>query len=191
MATLNLTIPDDIFAELSIIATQLKQTPEQAVLLALNHLLQTSTVENAIEGIARIEDGETLVDFPELQDELGIEIKFHPDAMDELESVEEEDQIEILEQLITRISSEEEDEIENTLDLVLKEEEENQVVLSGFDFGDIIYQLGQNMIIYHIALNEAEKGEDEDEDEEDEDEDDLDDEEVDDEEAETDNEVKM
>lgn len=187
MATLNLTIPDDIFAELSIIATQLKQTPEQSVLLALNHFLQTSTVENAIEGLNRMEDGEALVDFPELQDELGIEIKFHPDAMDELESVEEEDQIEILEQLITRISSEEEDEVENTLDLVLKEEGENQVVLSGFDFGDIVYQLGQNMIIYHIALTEEASDEDE---VEDEDEDEFDDEEIDDE-AETNNEVKM
>jgi predicted transcriptional regulator len=165
MTTMNINIPDEIYEEISILASQLKQSPEQCALLALNHFLQTDTVENAIEGIARMSDGEELVDFPELKDELGIEIKFHPDAMDELESVAEEDQIDILEQLITRVSAEEEEEEENTLDLVLKEEGEDQIVLSGFSFGDIVYLLGQKMIIYHIALAEEEMDEEDEGDE--------------------------
>lgn len=161
MANLNLTIADDVYSELTDVAEQLKISPEQCAQLALHHFLQTDTIENSIEGIARMDDGEELVDFPELKEELGIEIKFHPAAMDELESVTEEDQIEILEQLVTRISAQEED-LEATLDIVIKEEGENQIVLSGFDFGDIVYQLGQNIIIYHIALIEEEDEDDED-----------------------------
>ncbi len=172
MANLTLEIADDVYSELSTLAEQLKISPEQCAQLALHHFLQTDTIENAIEGVARMEDGQELVDFPELKEELGIEVKFHPDAMDELESVTEEDQIEILERLINRISAHEE-ELEATLDIVIKEIGENQIVLSGFGFGDIVYQLGENVVIYHIALIDEE---DEDEDEEDDSEDELDEE---------------
>ena len=169
MANLTLNLPDDVYAELSNIAAQLKISPEQCSQLALQHFLQTDSIENAIEGVSRVDDGEELVDFPELKEELGIEIRFHPDAMEELESVSEEDQIEILEQLISRISDQEED-LEATLDIIISEQGENQIVLSGFNFGDIVYQLGKNIIIYHIALIEEEdEGDEEDEDEIDED----------------------
>ncbi|MBS0287298.1 MAG: hypothetical protein JSR17_08385 [Proteobacteria bacterium] len=175
MATLNIQLTDDFNSELTNIAEQLKVSPEQCVQLALHHFFQTDTVENAIEAIARIDDGQALVDFPELKEELGIDIKFHPDAMDELESVSEEDQIDILERLINRISANE-DELEATLDIVLKEQGENQLVLSGFSFGDIVYELGENVVIYHIALIEdSEEDEDEgDDEEEDEDDDEAD-----------------
>lgn len=167
MATLNIQLTDDFNSELTNIAEQLKVSPEQCVQLALHHFFQTDTVENAIEAIARIDDGQALVDFPELKEELGIEIKFHPDAMDELESVAEEDQIDILERLINRISANE-DELEATLDIVIKEQGENQLVLSGFSFGDIVYELGENVVIYHIALIEEEEDEEESDDDEDE-----------------------
>ncbi len=166
MANLTLEVADDVYSELTNLAEQLKISPEQCAQLALHHFLQTDTIENAIEGVNRMDDGQELVDFPELKEELGIEIKFHPDAMDELESVTEEDQIEILERLINRISAHEE-ELEATLDIVIKEIGESQVVLSGFGFGDIVYQLGENVVIYHIALIE-EDDEDEDDDSEDE-----------------------
>jgi len=159
---LTIDLPDDFYAELCDIASQLKQTPEQSAILALSHFAQTDTVDNAIEGMARTEDSEVLVGFPELQEELGLEIKFHPMAMEELEAIEEEDQIEILEQLIHRIASSEE-ELDGTLDLVLKEESSSQIVLSGFDFGDVIYKAGQNIIVYHLALHEDENEDDEEE----------------------------
>lgn len=169
MATLSITLPDEVFAELNNIAAQLKQTPEQCLQLSLSHFLQTDSLENAIEGIARMADKEPLVDFPELKEELGIDIQFHPIAMDELESLDEEDQVEVLGQLIERISAEEE-ELDNTLDLVLKEEGDNQVVLSGFNFGDVVYQVGTTITIYHIALSEEEEEMEEEEDDEEEEE---------------------
>ncbi len=171
MATLTIQLTDDFSSELNSLAEQLKITPEQCVQLALHHFFQTDTVENAIEAVERINDGEELVDFPELKEELGIDIKFHPSAMEELESVSEEDQIDILERLIGRISASE-DELEATLDIVLKEQEDKQLVLSGFGFGDIVYELGEVVIIYHIALIEEDAEEEEfDEDEEEEEED--------------------
>jgi predicted transcriptional regulator len=162
MANLTINIPDEYLAELSNIAKQLKKSPEQCMLLALNYFMQTNAVESAVEGIARMEDGEALVDFPELKEELGIEMKFHPLAMDELEEVVEEDQIEVLEQLINRISAHEEEE-EDALDLVLNEEGNNQLILSTFSFGDVVYQVGQSITIFHIALTEDEDDDEEEE----------------------------
>ena len=167
MAQLTINLPDDFSTELTEIANQLKLPPEQCVMLALSHFLQTDTVENAIEGVARTNDGETLVDFPELKQELGLDLKFHPQAMEELESLSEEEQVEILGELIERITAKEE-ELHDTIDLVLKEENANQLVLSGFGFGDVIYQIGDNILIYHIALMDEFEDEEEDEDEEDE-----------------------
>ncbi|HRE32041.1 MAG TPA: hypothetical protein PLD88_08715, partial [Candidatus Berkiella sp.] len=153
--------------ELSIVAEQLKLSPEQCILLALNHFIQTETVGNAIEGQSRVGDGEELVDFPELKEEVGIEIQFHPAAMEELETLEEEAQVHVLGELIERISAEE-DELTDTLDLVLKDDPENQLVLSGFSFGEVVYTIGETVVIYHIAFTEEEDFDDEDEDEDDE-----------------------
>lgn len=167
MTTLTIDIPEPFHAELSEIAKQLKQTPEQCAVLALSFFLQTDTSENAIEGFSRIGDNQTLVDFEELKEEIGIEVQFHPNAMDELESLEEEEQIELLDEFITRISAQSEE--ENSIDLVLKEEGDEQIVLSSFEFGDIIYKLGTNIIIYHIALSLEEDDEEDDEEDEEED----------------------
>lgn len=161
MANLNLNIPDNVFSELSNISSQLKLTPEQCLLLALNHFLRTDTVENAIEGIARSEDPSALVGFPEFKEEIGIDLQLHPLAMGELEALEPEDQMEVLSQLMERISTTEK-ETETTLDLILKEQPAGAIKLSGFAFGDVIYQLGQTqtVAIYHIALIEDELEED-------------------------------
>lgn len=163
MSSISINIPKEYFTEISKVAVQLKKSPEECVQLAIDYFLQTDAVDNAIDGIARIEDGEPLIDFPELKTELGIEIKFHPQALLELEAVSEEDQIEILEELINRIVTKDEDPEEGTLDLVLKEEGLNQLLLSSFDFGDVVYQVGQNISIYYIALLEDEDDEDDDE----------------------------
>lgn len=164
MTMLQINVPDDAMTELSIVAEQLKMSPEQCVLLALNHFIQTDTAGNAIEGQSRIGDGEALVDFPELKEEVGIDIQFHPIAMEELETLEEEAQVHVLGELIERISAEEE-ELTDTLDLVLKDDPENQIVLSSFSFGDVVYTIGETVVIYHIAFTEEEEFEDEEEDE--------------------------
>lgn len=161
------SIPDELYSDLTNVAEQLKQTPSECLQLALHHFLLTDTVDNAIEGLARMNDGQALVDFPELKEELGLEIRFHPYAMEELESVEEDDQLDILEQIINRISQQEDEAEEATIDLVLQQNADSQVVLSGFSFGDIVYQQGSNVIIYHISLIEEEEDEFEDEEEED------------------------
>ncbi len=173
MTTLQLNVPDDAMAELSIISEQLKLSPEQCILLALNHFIQTDTVANAIEGQARVGDGEVLVDFPELKEEVGIDIQFHPTAMEELETLDEEAQVHVLGELIERISAEEE-QLSDTLDLVLKDDPENQLVLSGFSFGDVVYTIGETVVVYHIAFAEEEDYDDEEEDEEIEIEDEID-----------------
>lgn len=160
MANLNLQLPDEIFSEITKIASQMKQSPEDLVQLALSFFLQTDAVENAMEGLTRKDDGESLVDFPQLKEELGLDIQFHPAAMEELDAIEEEDQIEILEEFINRISSSEEE--ENTIDLILQDDGEQQMVLSSFAFGDLIYQLGKKVVIYHLALNEDDEDEDDD-----------------------------
>jgi len=161
---LQINVPDDAMAELSEVAEQLQLSPEQCVLLALNHFIQTDTVGNAIEGQSRMGDGEALVDFPELKEEVGIDIQFHPIAMEELETLDEEAQVHVLGELIERISAEEE-ELTDTIDLVLKDDPVNQVVLSSFSFGDVVYTIGESVAIYHIAFVEEDEYEDEDEDE--------------------------
>lgn len=165
MTMLQINVPDEAMTELSEVAEQLQLSKEQCVLLALNHFIQTDTAGNAIEGQSRIGDGEALVDFPELKEEVGIDIQFHPVAMEELETLDEETQVHVLGELIERISADEE-ELTDTIDLVLKDDPVNQVVLSSFSFGDVVYTIGETVVIYHIAFIEEDEYEDEEEDDE-------------------------
>jgi predicted transcriptional regulator len=157
MPTISITVPDEIYEEFSSLAEQLKQSPQECAMLALNHFMQTDTIENAIEGVARMQDTtEELIPFPELKEELGLDVKFHPMAMDELEGLEEEDQIEVLESLIHRMANEEELD-DDAIDLLLKETPEGQVKISVFPFGDITYLVGPTIVVYHIALAEMDE----------------------------------
>lgn len=154
MPTISLNVPDEIFTEVVEISQQLKQTPEELFMLALHHLTRTDTIDNTIEGITRMEDGETLMGFPELKEELGMEVQFHPMAMEELESLEEEDQIEVLGSLIDRLMGEDDPDV--SLDLPICETPAGTLITSGFIFGDITYIKGPSLIVYHIALAEEE-----------------------------------
>lgn len=167
MATLTVTIPDDVFAELKTVAEQLQQTPEQCAYLSLCHFLQAPTVDSALEGMARIEPAVEYVDFPELKTAYGIDIQFHPMAIEELEALTEEEQTSLLEELIDRISDEDPD-AEEMMDLVLKDNGDHQIVLSEFPFGDVVYKIGQTIVVYHIALVEDSAEEEEDDEEEEE-----------------------
>lgn len=154
MASINVEIPDELLEDLEDISEQLKTTASETVMLALSYIMQTNTLENAIEGIARIDDNEEeIISFPEIKEEIDLDINFQATAMEELEALDEEDQIELIGHLIERLSMDEEVEDQN-VDLILREEDDASVILSCFDFGDIIYRLGEDVTIYHIAMHD-------------------------------------
>lgn len=167
MASITLQLPDEFYAELNDTANQLKSTPEQCLELALAHFMQSHALMSAIEAIARMEDNEPLVDFPELKEELELDIKFHPMAMDELESLTEEEQVTVLEDLINRISGENE-EMDDSLDLVIKDTPDYQVILSEFSFGQVVYKISDVITIYFVGIIEDEDDETEEEEEDEE-----------------------
>ena len=167
MPTISISIPDDVYEEFSNVAEKLTQSPQECAMLALNHFLQTDTTENAIEGITRMQQNAELIPFPELKEETGLDIKFHPAAMDELEDLDEDDQIEILESLIDRMSAKEEENIEDdAFDLMLKELPEGKLMISIFPFGDITYLSGPTIQVFHISLAEDASEYEEDDEEE-------------------------
>lgn len=155
MASINVEIPDELLEELEDISEQLKTSTSETVMLALSYIMQTNTLENAIEGIARLDDDtdEEIISFPEIKEEIDLDINFQAAAMEELEALDEEDQIELIGHLIERLSMDEEVE-DNNVDLILREEDDASVILSCFEFGDIIYRLGEDVTIYHIAMHD-------------------------------------
>lgn len=167
MTMITIDISDELHQELLDVAGQLKINANETIQLALGYFLQAQSLTSVLEGTSRMSDGQALVDFPELKEEIGMDIKFHSKAMEELEALTEEEQVDVLEELITRITTPDE-ELEETLDLVIKEEQGTQIVLSEFYFGDVIYKIGQTVEIYHLALLEDEDESEADDNEEDE-----------------------
>lgn len=168
MTTLSVNLPDDIYDEFISISEELKISPDACALLAISYMTQTDVFQTAIEGMHRYNDGQALKEIPEIEEELEVGLHLHPQAQEELESLDEESQINILAELIERTTLDEED-LEDTLDLVIKDSGEAQVVLSSFEFGDVVYEVGDEITIYHISLSEEEEEEDEDDSEEDDD----------------------
>lgn len=165
MASITLELPDEYYSELIDTASQLKTTPEHTLGLALAHFMQSGALMSALEAVARTDDNEPLVDFPELKEELELDIKFHPMAMEELDSLTEEEQVTVLEDLINRISSEPED-LDDSLDLVIADTPDYQLILSEFSFGQVVYRIGDFITIYYVGIIEDEDDELEDEEEE-------------------------
>jgi hypothetical protein len=161
MAKLTIEIPDELLKELEDITGQLKISTSETVMLALSFIMQQDTLDNAIEGIARVDDKDNndLVSFPEIKEELDIDINFHASAMEELDELNEEEQIELIGHLIERLSQDDED-LDEDVDLVLREDKDASIILSCFDFGDIIYKLSEEITIYHISMLEPEDDED-------------------------------
>jgi len=158
MSLLNISLSEELSLELNDVATQLQRTPEECMQLALQYFLQTPSLDNIIEGTSRAKETSPLLDFPQLKEEVGVEVQFHPMAMNELEALTEEEQITILDAIMTCISDDEEA-LEESLELVLEEKGDSQLVLSQFGFGEIIYEMGETIKIYHIALFEDENEE--------------------------------
>lgn len=177
MATLSVNLPDDIFEEFQTIAQELKISNDACALLAISYMTQTDVFQTAIEGMSRYQDGQPLHTIPEIEEELEVGLHLHPLGKEELESLDDEAQIDVLAELIERTTLDEE-ELEDTLDLVIKDTGETQVVLSSFEFGDVVYEVGDEITIYHISLSDDSDEEDEDdEDEEFEDDEDFEDDE--------------
>ncbi len=150
---MNLRLSEELYAELSETAEQLQCTPEECFELALTHFIQSPALISTAEALSRMSDNEPLTDFPELKEELELNIQFHPMAMEELESLSEEDQVSVLEDLVNRISGENDD-INELMDLVIKEAPDHQVVLSEFSFGHVVYKIGEAITIYYVGINE-------------------------------------
>jgi hypothetical protein len=153
MASITLQLSDELLAELSETAEQLKCTPEECIELALTHFIQSPALVSSAEALARLNDNQPLTDFPELKEELDLDIQFHPMAMEELDSLTEEEQVTVLEDLVNRISGENDD-LEDLMDLVIKETPDHQIVLSEFSFGHVVYKIGTNIVVYYVGILE-------------------------------------
>lgn len=156
MTSFTITLPDEIHADLAEVAKRLNQTPEETTQMALSLLMQFDSLDYALIAMQRINDGETIVPLPALADESELALEFHPLALEELQSLDEDDQIELLTELIERIVAEEE-ELEDTLDLVINESETEQVVMSSFEFGDVVYKISEKVVVYLIGIPELEE----------------------------------
>ncbi len=156
MTSLNVDLPDEVYEDLSEVAKRLNQSPEETTQMALSLLMQFDALDYALIGSARMADGEETVPLPALGQDSDLMLEFHPQALEELQSLEEDDQVEVLTEFIERIVADEE-ELEDTLDLVINEDEDTQVVLSSFDFGDIVYKIADHVTIYMIGLPELEE----------------------------------
>jgi len=175
MTSININTSPELEGELNKAAQALGISLDQTAQLAFHYFLQSNTLINALEGVSRIEETVELVNFPELQEEFGLDLQFHPKAMEELQTLHEDEQIVILEEIINRVSEEESD--DEMLDLVLKEAADHQIVISEFSFGDVVYQIGDAVTVHHIAIFDEFEDDDEDDDDEDFDEEDEDDDE--------------
>ncbi|HKY69879.1 MAG TPA: hypothetical protein VJ205_03190 [Gammaproteobacteria bacterium] len=175
MANLNIKIPDDYLEELNEIAALLKMNLEECVQLALNYFMQFESIDNATVAMQRYTDKtKKTVAMPSLEEEFNLNIKFHPEALEEFQEFEAEDQAELILELADRISNAEEG-VQDGVDLVLRETDEAQLVLSCFEFGDIVYEIGDHLTIYLISSPELEEDyEDEDEEEDDQEQDEED-----------------
>lgn len=151
MTSLKIELPDDVYNDLGEVAKRLNQTPEETTQMALSLLMQFDSLDYALIATQRINDDQESVPLPALAEEADLALEFHPEALEELQSLEEDDQVEVLSSFIERIVAEEA-ELENTLDLVITENDNEQVVLSSFDFGDIVYKIGDKVVVYMIGL---------------------------------------
>lgn len=155
MTVLNVELPNEILEDVIEVSKQLNQTPEELMQMALSLLMQSDSLDNAIEAKERMNDGQTPVALPALdKEDLELSIQLHPDALVEFSMLDEEDQLDVLSDLIERVVSEEGEEpaFDNTLDLVINETEDSQVILSSFEYGDIVYKVSDSITIYLLNL---------------------------------------
>ncbi len=156
MTTLNVELPDEILEDITEIAKELDQSPEEFMQMALSLLMQSDSLSNAMVAMERVKDKNESVALPSLDgsDDSELIIELHPEALAELHLLAEEDQVDVLSDLIERVLSETEEEEMFTegLDLVINETEDSQLILSSFDYGDIVYKLSDKIVIYLLNL---------------------------------------
>lgn len=157
MTTLNVELPDEIFEDITEVAKELDQTPEEFMQMALSLLMQSDSLANAMVAMERVKDKQMPVTLPTMDsEEPELSIELHPDALAELQMLDEEDQIDVLGDLMERVLNETQEEDDESfsegLDLVINETEDSQLILSSFDYGDIVYKLSDKIVVYLLNL---------------------------------------
>ena len=181
MSQIQVNLPDELHEILNEVASRLNKTPEESIELALNFFLQMDTIDCAIIGKERFDANAELVPLAVdgEDDDLEYELKFHPEALEEYEALDEEQQMLAICALVTRLFDEEDEESDVSQtppELDLYSTEDTDLILSHFSFGDIVYAVNSDAVaIYHVSFNEEDALDDDDIDDDDEDEDDEDD----------------
>lgn len=171
MPQIQLNISDELHEILNDVSNQLNKTTEESVELALNFFLQMETVDYAILGKERFDSQSELIplalESEEDEDELEYKLKFHPDALEEYEELEDEQQMLAICALVTRLFNEDEEEeaeiieTEHFPEMLIDETESSELLLTHFPFGDIVYAVNDEAIeIYLINFSEVELGDD-------------------------------
>ncbi|MFO1258652.1 MAG: hypothetical protein U1E78_09645 [Gammaproteobacteria bacterium] len=187
MSQSQVTLSQPLVEALTELAACLKKSPEECAELAISFFMQTDTANNAIIAKERFDEKAKLVPITVDQDEEEVEydLKFHPEALEEYESLDEEQQTLVVCALVSRLFEEEEASEEDIdfPEILVQETSNSQLILTHFPFGDLVYEVSDEAVsIFLVSFNE----EDEDFDEDDEDEEDFEEEDLDETELEAD-----
>jgi|GEM_PF-3193001 hypothetical protein len=152
MASISLDLNEEMNTNLSDLSKQLNQSPAECVEMALNLLMQYEGLEHALQGVGRVGDGQSPIELPAAgENEAELKIAFHNAALEELQQLDEEDQIEVLSALTDRVYGETEEDL--GIDLIINENNQQQTILSSFDFGHVVYTLSEKgLTLYLIGL---------------------------------------
>lgn len=182
MSQSQVTLSQPLVDALTELAACLKKSPEECAELAISFFMQTDTANNAIIAKERFDEKAKLVPITVDQDEEEVEydLKFHPEALAEYESLDEEQQTLVVCALVSRLFEEEET-AEDDIDfpeILVQETPNSQLILTHFPFGDLVYEVSDEAVaIFMVNFNEEDEDydeEDEEEDFEEEDEEDID-----------------
>lgn len=179
MSQSQVTLSQPLADALNELAACLKKSPEECAELAISFFMQTDTANNAIIAKERFDEKAELVAITVDQDEEEVQydLKFHPEAHEEYESLDEEQQTLVICALVSRLFEEEgsEDEIDFP-EILVQETANSQLILTHFPFGDLVYEVSDEAVsIFLVNFNEEDEDyEDEEDDEEDFEEEDID-----------------
>lgn len=176
MSQSQITLSEPLMEALTELASCLRKTPDESAELALSFFLQSDTANNAIIAKERYDENVELIpiSIDQEEEELEYDLRFHPEALEEYESLDEEQQTLAVCALVSRLFDDEENadddeeaEVEDDCpELVLNETPTSQLILTHFPFGDLVYEVTEEAVSIFMVNFLEEEYEDEDEDEE-------------------------
>lgn len=178
MSQSHITLSEPLMEALTELASCLRKTPDESAELALSFFLQSDTANNAIIAKERYDENVELIpiSIDQEEEELEYDLRFHPEALEEYESLDEEQQTLAVCALVSRLFDDEDnadnDEDDNAEaeddcpELVLNETPTSQLILTHFPFGDLVYEVTEEAVSIFMVNFLEEEYEDEDEDEE-------------------------